>query len=83
MPHCLRYFDNEQRAAAISKADIVISMLQLTCTSRWQEIVLSIKKFNRVIHSDAMQELDAAKRTTVFMNEIGLDPGIDHMSAMK
>jgi saccharopine dehydrogenase-like NADP-dependent oxidoreductase len=30
-----------------------------------------------------MQELDAAKRTTVFMNEIGLDPGIDHMSAMK
>jgi saccharopine dehydrogenase-like NADP-dependent oxidoreductase len=34
--------------------------------------------------SEAMQELDAAKENNlVFMNEIGLDPGIDHMSAMK
>jgi saccharopine dehydrogenase-like NADP-dependent oxidoreductase len=35
--------------------------------------------------SDAMQNLDAeAKQNNlVFMNEIGLDPGIDHMSAMK
>jgi saccharopine dehydrogenase-like NADP-dependent oxidoreductase len=32
-----------------------------------------------------MQELDAAAKENnlVFMNEIGLDPGIDHMSAMK
>jgi saccharopine dehydrogenase-like NADP-dependent oxidoreductase len=33
-----------------------------------------------------MQELDALLRkenNLVFMNEIGLDPGIDHMSAMK
>jgi saccharopine dehydrogenase-like NADP-dependent oxidoreductase len=35
--------------------------------------------------SDAMQALDeeAKKNNLVFMNEIGLDPGIDHMSAMK
>jgi saccharopine dehydrogenase-like NADP-dependent oxidoreductase len=35
--------------------------------------------------SDAMQELDAAAKENnlIFMNEIGLDPGIDHMSAMK
>ena len=35
--------------------------------------------------SPAMQELDAAAKENglVFMNEIGLDPGIDHMSAMK
>jgi saccharopine dehydrogenase-like NADP-dependent oxidoreductase len=35
--------------------------------------------------SDAMQELDAAAKANnlIFMNEIGLDPGIDHMSAMK
>jgi saccharopine dehydrogenase-like NADP-dependent oxidoreductase len=35
--------------------------------------------------SDAMQALDeeAKKNNLIFMNEIGLDPGIDHMSAMK
>ena len=35
--------------------------------------------------SDAMQELDvlAKEKNLIFMNEIGLDPGIDHMSAMK
>jgi saccharopine dehydrogenase-like NADP-dependent oxidoreductase len=35
--------------------------------------------------SDAMQALDALAKENnlVFMNEIGLDPGIDHMSAMK
>lgn len=35
--------------------------------------------------SDAMQCLDteARKNNLIFMNEIGLDPGIDHMSAMK
>ena len=35
--------------------------------------------------SDAMQELDtqAKANNLIFMNEIGLDPGIDHMSAMK
>jgi saccharopine dehydrogenase-like NADP-dependent oxidoreductase len=35
--------------------------------------------------SDAMQELDALAKENnlIFMNEVGLDPGIDHMSAMK
>jgi saccharopine dehydrogenase-like NADP-dependent oxidoreductase len=35
--------------------------------------------------SDAMQSLDeeAKAYNLIFMNEIGLDPGIDHMSAMK
>jgi saccharopine dehydrogenase-like NADP-dependent oxidoreductase len=35
--------------------------------------------------SDSMQELDALAKENnlIFMNEIGLDPGIDHMSAMK
>ena len=35
--------------------------------------------------SDAMQALDAQVKENglIFMNEIGLDPGIDHMSAMK
>jgi saccharopine dehydrogenase-like NADP-dependent oxidoreductase len=35
--------------------------------------------------SPAMQELDETAKANelIFMNEIGLDPGIDHMSAMK
>ena len=35
--------------------------------------------------SEAMQALDAEAKAKglIFMNEIGLDPGIDHMSAMK
>jgi saccharopine dehydrogenase-like NADP-dependent oxidoreductase len=35
--------------------------------------------------SDEMKELDAEakKKGLIFMNEIGLDPGIDHMSAMQ
>ena len=35
--------------------------------------------------SDAMKELDekAKAQNLVFLNEVGLDPGIDHMSAMK
>ena len=33
----------------------------------------------------AMQELacDARKAGVIFLNEVGLDPGIDHMSAMR
>jgi saccharopine dehydrogenase-like NADP-dependent oxidoreductase len=35
--------------------------------------------------SDAMQELDnaAKEKELIFLNEMGLDPGIDHMSVMK
>ena len=35
--------------------------------------------------SDAMQELDAQARDAgiIILNEVGLDPGIDHMSAMR
>jgi hypothetical protein len=43
--HCLRYFDNEQRAAAISKADIVISMLPAH-THRGGKDCIGIKKFH-------------------------------------
>ncbi|MCK5559917.1 MAG: saccharopine dehydrogenase NADP-binding domain-containing protein, partial [Thermoplasmata archaeon] len=35
--------------------------------------------------SDAMQELDAQAKDAdiIILNEVGLDPGIDHMSAMR
>jgi hypothetical protein len=50
-----------------------------------RDCIVYKKKFSyRLLCSDAMQELDeAAKQNNNFHEWIGLDPGIDHMSAMK
>ena len=83
----LDIFDNHQRADAISKADIVISMLPAHLHIEVARDCIVYKKslVTASYISDAMQKLDAAAKENnlVFMNEIGLDPGIDHMSAMK
>ena len=83
----LDVFDNSQRKAAIEKADIVISMLPAHLHIEVARDCIVYKKslVTASYISDAMQELDAAAKENnlVFMNEIGLDPGIDHMSAMK
>jgi saccharopine dehydrogenase-like NADP-dependent oxidoreductase len=83
----LDIFDQNQRKAAIQKADIVISMLPAHLHIEVARDCILYKK-NMVTASyisDAMQELDtlAKENNLIFMNEIGLDPGIDHMSAMK
>lgn len=77
----------EQRQKEIQKADIVISMLPAHMHIEVAKDCIHFKK-NMVTASyisDAMQSLDAAAKENglVFMNEVGLDPGIDHMSAMK
>lgn len=83
----LDVFHDIQRADAISKADIVISMLPAHLHIEVARDCIVYKKslVTASYISDAMQELDAAAKENnlVFMNEIGLDPGIDHMSAMK
>lgn len=76
-----------QRHEEISKADIVISMLPAHMHIEVAEDCVKFKK-NMVTASyvsDAMQALDKEVKENglIFMNEIGLDPGIDHMSAMK
>jgi saccharopine dehydrogenase-like NADP-dependent oxidoreductase len=83
----LDIFDQNQRVALIQKVDIVISMLPAYLHIEVAKDCITYKK-NMVTASyisDAMQELDAAakKNNLIFMNEVGLDPGIDHMSAMK
>jgi len=83
----LDIFDEDQRKDAIQKSDIVISMLPAHLHIEVAKDCLVFKK-NMVTASyisDAMQNLDAAAKENnlIFMNEIGLDPGIDHMSAMK
>lgn len=76
-----------QRQAEIQKADIVISMLPAHMHIEVAKDCVTFQK-NMVTASyisDAMQSLDTEVKAKglIFMNEIGLDPGIDHMSAMK
>ncbi|NDP28811.1 MAG: saccharopine dehydrogenase [Flavobacterium sp.] len=79
--------DESRRKEAIQKADIVISMLPAHLHIEVARDCIAYKK-NMVTASyisDAMHGLDvlAKENNLIFMNEIGLDPGIDHMSAMK
>ncbi len=77
----------ENRQKEIQKASIVISMLPAHLHI---EIALDCIAFQKHLVtasyiSPKMQELNnlAIENGLIFMNEIGLDPGIDHMSAMK
>ena len=79
--------DEKQRQSEIQKADIVISMLPAHMHIEVAKDCLTFKKsmVTASYISDAMQSLDAEAKANnlIFMNEIGLDPGVDHMSAMK
>lgn len=80
-------FNEEQRKAEIQKANIVISMLPAHLHIEVAKDCITYKKHMVTASyiSPAMQELDETAKANelIFMNEIGLDPGIDHMSAMK
>ncbi len=83
----LDVFDKNSRENAIQNADIVVSMLPARFHIEVAKDCLKYEK-NMVTASyvsEEMQELDpeVRKKGLVFMNEIGLDPGIDHMSAMQ
>ena len=83
----LDVFDDESREKEIIGADIVISMLP----ARFHLMVAKdcIKHSKNMLTAsyinDEMLVLNskAIEKDIVIMNEIGLDPGIDHMSAMK
>jgi len=83
----LDVFDDNAREQEIINADIVISMLP----ARFHLIVAkdcvnhSKNMLTASYISDEMRALNeqAVEKGIVIMNEIGLDPGIDHMSAMK
>ncbi len=83
----LNIFDDEQRKLQISKCNMVISMLPAHLHIEVAKDCIAYKKHlvTASYVSDAMQELDADAKANnlIFMNEIGLDPGIDHMSAMR
>lgn len=83
----LDVFDANSRETAVKNADIVISMLP----ARFHiEVAKDCVTFGKSMVtasyvSEEMQALDQAAKDKglVFMNEIGVDPGLDHMSAMQ
>lgn len=83
----LDIFKEGERERAIKNSDIVISMLPARFHIKVAEDCIRFKKHlvTASYISKEIKALDAAakKNGLVFMNEIGLDPGIDHMSAMQ
>lgn len=76
-----------KRAALIEKHDLIISMLPAALHTLVAKDCLELRK-NLVTPSyisKEMKELDGAVKDAglVFLNELGVDPGIDHMSAMR
>ncbi len=89
--HCnvikLDIFEEMARQKAIENSDIVISMLPARFHIKVAEDCVRHKK-HLVTASYVSPELMALDKEVkeaglVFMNEIGLDPGVDHMSAMQ
>ena len=80
-------FNHEQRSREIRSADIVVSLLPARMHYLVAEACVELGK-NMVTASylsPAIKALDesARKKGVVLMNECGVDPGIDHMSAMQ
>jgi len=77
--------DAEMRAAQISKCDIVLNIL---APMFQHQIALSCVHFGKHMISVSYQdnrirdlEKDALRKGILILTEMGLDPGIDHMSA--
>ncbi|MGV6830664.1 MAG: saccharopine dehydrogenase family protein [bacterium] len=83
----LDVFDSQLRKEAVADSDIVVSMLPARFHIEVAKDCITLKKHMVTASyvSKEMQALndDAKSNELVFMNEIGLDPGIDHMSAMQ
>ena len=80
-------FDEQQRTKEITKADIVVSMLPARFHIEVAKDCLTLNK-NMVTASYVSKEMQALHKAVeakglLFLNEMGVDPGIDHMSAMQ
>ncbi|MFN5888073.1 MAG: saccharopine dehydrogenase family protein [Flavobacteriales bacterium] len=79
--------EKQERRAIMEGMDLVISMLPASFHVAVAEdcIALKINLITPSYVSKEMRELDAQAKANgvTIMNETGVDPGIDHMSAMK
>jgi saccharopine dehydrogenase-like NADP-dependent oxidoreductase len=80
-------YDADQRESEIKKADLVVSMLPASMHYLIAEVCL--RNFKTMVTasyvSEQIKAMDSTlkSRDMIFLNEVGVDPGIDHMSAMK
>ena len=79
--------DNERRSSLISSSDIVISMMPPAlhiliardCIYHEKHLLTASYADNEILALDE----EVKNKQLLFLCEMGLDPGIDHMSAMK
>ena len=80
-------FNREQKIEEITKADLVISMMPVKFHIHVAEVCAEhgISMLTASYVSDEIKALDDKFKTkgAVCIMEMGLDPGLDHMSAMK
>ncbi|MFD2726158.1 saccharopine dehydrogenase family protein [Hyunsoonleella rubra] len=83
----LDIFNADEREKLIKACDIVVSMLPARFHITIAKDCITFKK-HMVTASYVSQEIhalhnEAVAKNIILMNEIGVDPGIDHMSAMQ
>ncbi|KAI9496686.1 Saccharopine dehydrogenase-domain-containing protein [Zychaea mexicana] len=79
--------DKPGLARLVSNADVVVSLVPAFLHAQVAQVCIDQGKHMVTASyvSEEMERLDGAakKAGVLIMNEVGLDPGIDHMSAMK
>lgn len=87
VPFLLDATIDAQRAALIAKHDLIISMLPAFLHTLVANDCLALSKnlITPSYISDDMRKMkdDVEAAGLIFLNELGVDPGIDHMSAMR
>jgi len=83
----INILDDNEREEYLLKNDIIISMLPARLHMILANSCLKLKKnlITASYVSDEMRSINKSvkERNLIFLNEMGLDPGIDHMSAKK
>ena len=83
----INILDDKEREGYLLKNDIIISMLPARLHMILANSCLKLKKnlITASYVSDEMKGINTGvkDRNLIFLNEMGLDPGIDHMSAKK
>jgi saccharopine dehydrogenase-like NADP-dependent oxidoreductase len=79
--------DEQQRSALVNKADVVISLLPPELHFKVAtDCIKAEKHLLTASYIDSNMQMlasEARKKGLLFLCEMGLDPGIDHMSAMQ
>jgi len=83
----INILDDAEREEYLLKKDIIISMLPARLHMILANSCLKLKKnlITASYVSDEMRSInkDVKEKNLIFLNEMGVDPGIDHMSAKK